>query len=81
MPQGTLRFDLAIAELNRPQDIGAPANPRPLSELTTALGQVLGSAQGSTQPQTGGSSKYQQCLAAAGTDIAKAQRCAGLLGR
>jgi hypothetical protein len=79
--KGTLRFDLAIAELNRPQAIGAPANPRPLSELTTALGQVLGSAQGSTQPQTGGSSKYQQCLAAAGTDIAKAQRCAGLLGR
>jgi hypothetical protein len=79
--KGTLRFDLAIAELNRPQAIGAPANPRPLSELTTALGQVLGGAQGATQQQGGGSSAYQRCLAAAGTDIAKAQQCAGLLGR
>jgi hypothetical protein len=79
--KGALRFDLAIAELNRPQAIGAPANPRPLSELTTAFGQVLGGAQGSAQQQRGGSSQYQQCLAAAGTDIAKAQRCAGLLGR
>jgi hypothetical protein len=79
--KGTLRFDLAIAELNRPQAIGAPANPRPLSELTSALGQVLGSAQGSTGQQGGGSSAYQRCLAAAGTDIAKAQQCAGLLGR
>jgi hypothetical protein len=79
--RGTLRFDLAIAELNRTQAIGAPANPRPLSELTTALGQVLGGAQGSTQQQGGSSPDYQQCLDAAGTDIAKAQQCAGLLGR
>jgi hypothetical protein len=75
--KGTLRFDLAIAELNRPQAIGAPANPRPLSELTAALRQVLGSAK----QQGGGSSAYQRCLNAAGTDIAKAQQCAGLLGR
>ena len=41
----TLTLDLRFAELNRPQTIAAPANPRPISELVPAL-QQLGSALG-----------------------------------
>jgi len=41
----TLTLDLQFAELNKPQTISAPANPRPISELVPAL-QRLGSALG-----------------------------------
>ncbi len=34
---GTIRLDLAVSQLNRTQPIGPPANPRPISELTSAL--------------------------------------------
>lgn len=41
----TLTLDLRFAELNKPQTISAPANPKPISELVPAL-QRLGSALG-----------------------------------
>jgi hypothetical protein len=84
--KGRVRFELGIADLNKPQAVGPPANPRPLSELTAALQQALGSAQASGS-QAGGSSagsgaaSYDQCVAAAGADLAKEQQCAALLGR
>ncbi len=43
----TLTLDLQFADLNEPQAIHAPANPRPISELVPAL-QRLGSALGAT---------------------------------
>ena len=84
--KGRVRFELGIDDLNTPQAIGPPANPRPLSELTAALQQVLGVTQGAASssqqgPARSGSSKYDQCLADAGSDLAKAQKCAALLGR
>ena len=44
--KGTIALDLTIAGLNEPQAIGAPANPKPIGDLTAALQQVLAQAQG-----------------------------------
>jgi hypothetical protein len=68
---GRVRFDLAFADLNREQAIGAPAHARPVSELASAMRQVL----------SGGNRRYEQCVQDAGDDLAKAQRCAGLIGQ
>jgi hypothetical protein len=91
---GTLAFDLVIADLNKDQSIAAPANPRPFSELATALRGIAGAATGgattppatgSTTPPSSGSGStgalgsYSACLQQAAGDIAKAQRCASLL--
>ncbi len=139
---GTLRFDLTVADLNRRQAIGPPADPRPLSELTAALallasrqakaagasaggsgaagadasggasadasggagaggssgagaggssgtgGGASGAASAGAAGVAGGSaggraatSRYDACLADAGTDLAKVQRCAAFLGQ
>jgi hypothetical protein len=119
---GTLRFDLTVADLNRRQAIGPPADPRPLSELTAALALLVsrqakpaagdgagasggagsGASSGAGASSAGASggaaasdgsnaagaatgrtatSRYDACLAAAGTDLAKVQRCAALLGQ
>src|SRR6476469_3954865 len=84
--KGTIGLDLTIAGLNEAQAIGAPANPKPISELTAALQQVLAQAQaqGGTAGSGSGSGsasqpKYDACVQAAGSDIAKAQQCAPLL--
>jgi hypothetical protein len=87
--KGTIALDLTIAGLNEPQAIGAPANPKPIGDLTTALQQVLAQAQSQGQTQSGGTTgstsssqpKYDACVQAAGSDIAKAQQCAPLLGQ
>ena len=89
--KGTITLALTIAGLNEPQAIGAPANPKPIGDLTAALQQVLAQAQGQGQAQGGSTSgsgsasssqpKYDACVQAAGSDIAKAQRCAPLLGQ
>ncbi len=94
---GRIRFDLAIAGLNQSQPIGPPANPRPLSELTAALAvlgnQRAGvgaggtattpAAPATTTPESGaaGASSYDACITAAGSELAKVQQCAALLGR
>ena len=89
--KGTIGLDLTIAGLNEPQAIGAPANPKPIGDLTAALQQVLAQAQSQGQAQGGGTAgtgsssstqpKYDACVRAAGSDIAKAQQCAPLLGQ
>lgn len=90
---GTIALDLGIADLNRQQAIGPPANPRPLSELTTALTvlsqrraqQAEGTSGGTattTTPQAtpkASGSGYDECISAAGSDLVKAQQCAALL--
>jgi hypothetical protein len=68
---GRVRFDLAFADLNREQAIGAPAHARPVSELASAMRQVL----------SAGNHRYEQCVQDAGVDLAKAQGCAGLVGQ
>lgn len=83
---GTIRLELSLADLNRAQPIGPPANPRPLSELTsalTALAATQGSGAGTTTPAAPAASPqtYDACIADAGDDLAKAQACSDLLGR
>ncbi|MFL5843888.1 MAG: hypothetical protein ACJ762_04275 [Solirubrobacteraceae bacterium] len=86
---GTLTFDLTIADLNEPQTISAPENARPIAELEQL---VAGGATGATPdatttttpaaPATGqASSQYLDCIAAAGSDVAKIQQCATLAGQ
>jgi hypothetical protein len=86
---------LQYADLNKPQSIKAPTSVRPFSEFQTKLQTLLaavqtavGSGTGSTGATgaTGSGSgsaatvqSYSQCLQSAGQDIAKMQRCAGLL--
>jgi hypothetical protein len=84
--KGTVVLDLTIGGLNEQQAIGAPAHPRPISELTAALQQVLAQAQAQGSSGASGSSsssqpKYDACVQKAGSDIAKAQQCASLLGQ
>ncbi|MGZ4268861.1 MAG: hypothetical protein ACXVFK_12430 [Solirubrobacteraceae bacterium] len=82
--KGTVALDLTIAALNQRQAIGAPASPRPIGELSAALAQVAAQFQSQAQgsaPAASGQPKYDQCVAAAGTDIVKAQQCASLLGQ
>lgn len=43
---GEIAFDLVLNELNQPQTVNPPANPRPFTELTTALRGVLGGLGG-----------------------------------
>lgn len=86
---GTIRLQLSLADLNKPQPIGPPANPRPLSELTSALGALAATRGGgspsttpaapsrtTTTPQT-----YDACITEAGAELSKAQACSSLLGR
>lgn len=77
---GAIRLQLSLADLNKPQPIGPPANPRPLSELTSALG-ALAATRGAATPKAPTAQTYDACIADAGTDLAKAQACADLLGR
>lgn len=95
LKKGELTFDLLIGDLNKPQTISAPANARPLTDLTKALGTSIGgsgssSSSGagtattpsgtSTTPPSSSSSQYLDCLSKAGSDVAKVQQCASLLG-
>jgi hypothetical protein len=79
---GTLSLDFSLLELNEDQEIAAPENPKPFDELLSQLGGLgLGGAAGG-----GGSGasaeelkRYSDCIEAAGSDTAKAQKCAELL--
>ena len=86
---GTVALDLAVSGLNKPQQISPPDDPRPLSELTAALAllgqqraqQATGGGAAPATPGAGsGSQTYDECVQAAGDDLAKAQACASLLG-
>jgi hypothetical protein len=81
---GRIRLQLSLASLNKPQPIGPPANPRPLSELTSALGALAatrGAAGTETTPKAPTAKTYDACITDAGTDLARAQACSDLLGR
>jgi hypothetical protein len=95
LKSGQLGVDVKIAQLNQPQTISAPANPKPFTDLSSAirgLGALgaLGGGGGTSAPGgTGGTSgssgssaniqAYAQCVQQAGNDIAKTQACAKLL--
>lgn len=58
---GDVKLDLEIADVNKPQDIKAPANPRPWSELqkqfgNSTLGSSLGGSSGGGSGSSGGGS-------------------------
>lgn len=78
---GTASFLLELSDLNQPQTIEAPANTRPIGELLSQLGGLLGGAGlggGTAAPE--GAGDYARCISEAGADLEKAQRCAALLG-
>jgi hypothetical protein len=89
---GTLSLDFSLLELNEDQSIEAPSGAKPFDELLGQLGGLgLGGAgsagsgsSGSGEGGSGGASaedlkKYSDCVTEAGSDTAKAQKCADLL--
>ena len=92
---GHIRFQATIAQLNERQAIAKPADARPLSELRAALQQLglLGTSTSGSDATAGGGATassttpapsgpqqtYAACLAAAGQDLLKVQKCADLL--
>jgi hypothetical protein len=85
--------DFSYADVNEGQKIKSPSNAKPFDQLLGQLqglagqlgsGSSGGSSSGSGSSSGGGSSakdfeKYSKCVADAGNDAAKAQKCADLL--
>jgi hypothetical protein len=84
---GDLAFDMTIGALNEEQDISEPEDAKPFEELLQQLNGTLGGggsgsgSGGGAQGGATGGSKYEQCLADAGQDVAKLQECADLVGQ
>jgi hypothetical protein len=86
---GALSLDFSLLELNEDQDIKAPEGAKPFDELLGQLGGLgLGGGasggSGSGSDSGAGASaedlkKYADCVEAAGSDTAEAQKCADLL--
>jgi hypothetical protein len=85
----TLGLELKITNLNENQTIIAPKNPRPISDLVSALeqqglvsgGQSGASGEAATATGAAGvSSSYEKCVESAGQDVKALQKCASLLG-
>jgi hypothetical protein len=86
---GTLSLDFQLLDLNEDQSIEAPSDAKPFDQLLGQLGGLgLGGAgssgSGSSGSGSGGASaedlkKYSDCVTEAGSDTAKAQKCAELL--
>jgi hypothetical protein len=88
-----VKLDLQLLDLNESQDISAPSNTKPFSELTNklgglGLGGLGGSLGGSSSGSGSGSSsgadqktleKYSQCIQDANGDNSKIRKCADLL--
>jgi hypothetical protein len=83
---------MQYSQINQPQTIKAPASPKPFSEFASRLQGLLQGLQGTvgaiTPSMGSGSSsgatasqlqRYSQCIQSAGGDVAKMQRCAGIL--
>jgi hypothetical protein len=86
---------MQYANLNQPETITAPTNVAPYSQFTTKIQAILQAVQssivsavsggsagsgGSTTPGTSTTvDAYSQCIQAAGNDVSKMQKCAGLL--
>jgi hypothetical protein len=89
---GTLTLDFQLLDLNEDQSIQAPSGAKPFDQLLGQLGGLgLGGsgASGSGSGSGGGAGsggasaedlkKYSDCVTEAGSDTAKAQKCAELL--
>jgi hypothetical protein len=90
---GSLSLDFNLLDLNQSQDIKAPSGAKPFDQLLGQLGGLgLGGAgssgsgsSGSGSGSSGGGAsaeqlkKYSDCVTAAGSDTAKAQKCADIL--
>jgi hypothetical protein len=90
---GAIEFEVEFSNVNGDQEIEAPANPRPLSDLTTSLGggtiPGLGGSQPTapetpsddgTTPEAQDFKEYKDCLDKARPEDTDAlQRCAELL--
>jgi hypothetical protein len=84
-----LNFDLQLLDLNEDQDINAPANIKPFSELMNKLNGLgvggLGALGGSGSSGSGSApdqktlEKYSQCIQDANGDNNKIRKCADLL--
>lgn len=88
-------LDLSLLDVNEGQEIEAPSNAKPFDQLLGQLGASgLAGGLGGSGSSGGGSSgsgsgsngsnadafkKYSDCVAKAGNDAAKAQKCADLL--
>jgi hypothetical protein len=84
LKNGTLSFSIDFSDVGKPQTITAPANAKPLSQLTSqlgGLGGVLGGGGSSSSgPTAAQQQKYTQCLQKADpTKPAELQKCAALL--
>jgi len=80
LASGHIGLQVSLTQLNERQTIRRPADARPVADLHQMLGALASSTTpGSTttpgDPQAG----YARCLADAGEDLAKVQRCARLL--
>ena len=91
---GTLSLDFQLLDLNEDQSIEAPSGAKPFDQLLGQLGGLglggAGGTGGSGSSGDGGGSgsggasaddlkKYSDCVTEAGSDTAKAQKCAELL--
>jgi hypothetical protein len=87
-----LKLDLQLLDLNESQDISAPENTKPFSELMnklnglglgglSGLGGAAGSGSGSgnAAPNQDTLEKYSQCIQDANGDNSKIRKCADLL--
>jgi hypothetical protein len=84
-----VRLDLQLLEVNEDQEISAPADARPFSELTESLGGLGlggagGSGSGSGSGGGGGATpenldEYSECVQDAGSDTEKLRECSELL--
>ncbi|MDO8189214.1 hypothetical protein Q5424_24455 [Conexibacter sp. JD483] len=83
---GDFSLSYELTDVNEPQTIEAPANPKPFDELLAGLGGLM-SASGlggagaatPTAPSADDLSKYQKCLTDANGDVRKGQECEALL--
>jgi hypothetical protein len=88
---GTLGLDFQLLDLNEDQSIEAPSGAKPFNDLLGQLGGLglggsgsSGSGSSGSGSGSGGASaedlkKYSDCVTEAGSDTAKAQKCAELL--
>jgi hypothetical protein len=88
---GTLGLDFQLLDLNEDQSIEAPSGAKPFNDLLGQLGGLglggagaSGSGSSGSGAGSGGASaedlkKYSDCVTEAGSDTAKAQKCAELL--
>jgi hypothetical protein len=83
-----VNFDLQFTDVNEDQSISAPSGAKPFDQLLSRLGGLGGlsggASSGSGSSGSGSASsenlqKYSQCVADAGSDAAKARKCADLL--